>query len=107
MEDQLVISRKDWENLRLEITSQKDIEDVLSVMDDFEIKLLSQLKTDDIVRIKKDSFYYRDGDKFNPKDMIGEVTMFNESKSDHIVYVKWENGFSNRYRIEDLEKYAT
>ena len=58
----------------------------------------------DIVRIKKGTEHYLNGNNNNPKDMDGTVCEYrnNEIFTTYKYKVKWTNGEYNHYRDEDL-----
>ena len=60
------------------------------------------------IRIRKDSIYYNRNTKNNPKDTIGYIYDYNDryyivKKNNHVVFVKWNTGVRNTYKIIDLE----
>jgi hypothetical protein len=58
------------------------------------------------VRIRKDSLYYKKNTKNNPRDTIGYITGYEYNIFDYyIIFVNWDNGQSNSYRVIDLEYY--
>jgi hypothetical protein len=65
------------------------------------------------VRIRKDSKYYKENTKNNPKDTIGEIYKINfddinpylKANDIHIIRVTWLTGCKNSYRVFDLEYY--
>ena len=58
----------------------------------------------DKVYISEDSEYYGEDSRYNPADMVGEVTddEYDEDYDGHCYYVVWSNGKGNCYREEDL-----
>jgi hypothetical protein len=61
------------------------------------------------VRIRKDSIYYKENTKHNPRNTIGYIydytKYFNLFEFDYIFRVNWNNGEDNLYKITDLEYY--
>jgi hypothetical protein len=62
------------------------------------------------VKIRKDSKYYNRNTKNNPKDTIGYLDYYNDNNdiikiNDYILFINWNNGKNNSYRIIDLEYY--
>lgn len=58
------------------------------------------------VQIKRSSKWYRDQDVHNPKDTTGCITSFNldaATDGDFSTHVEWGNGFTNCYRLLDLQ----
>ena len=54
------------------------------------------------VRIHKDSMYYNEMSRRNPKDIDGVITEFFDD-NDYIFVVIWDNKEYNHYRPKDLE----
>lgn len=62
------------------------------------------LKAGDRVRISKDSEYYKEGSKSNPKGVTGTIS---EVRDESFCYcVNWDNGENNTYQINDLYLYS-
>jgi hypothetical protein len=61
------------------------------------------------VRIRKDSIYYKENTKYNPRNTIGYIygytKYFNLFEFDYIFRINWNNGENNLYKITDLEYY--
>ena len=61
----------------------------------------SRFRTGDKVKIGKKTRFYNDGERYNPKDMEGEITCFDDS-NDIPIRVEWANNEAAWYGDNDL-----
>ena len=67
------------------------------------------------VKIRKDSIYYKENTRYNPRDTIGYINsnrynlyslmIHKLTEYEYIFHVNWSNGEDNIYKINDLEYY--
>jgi hypothetical protein len=101
----LILQRKSGRGSTIHITKEqfdKHFQEVISVA---KKELKNEFKVGDSVMIAKSSEYYHKND-FNPADTKGRVTKSHKQSGMGFCYeVKWSNGRSNSYGIDDLIAY--